>query len=117
MSKVKLIVEKYNSLPGMGRVIDLELRLDESERVAGVIRTDFDPEQDGSRRVSDDVDPVVPFEHINHLVGKLLTIVDASTADKEQRQAQKDLFKQAAWDWYSAHGDALYRTASKDKKN
>lgn len=32
-----------------------------------------------------------------YLMGKMLTIIDASIADKEQREAIKDLVKQATW--------------------
>jgi hypothetical protein len=116
MSKVKLIVDSYGSLPGMGRVIDINLKLDEKEKVAGVIRTDFDTDEHGSTRVSDDINPVVPYEYINTLVGRLLTLIDASTVDKEQRQAQKDLFKQIAWDWYQSYGDNLTPPWRKDKE-
>ena len=116
MSKVKLIVDSHGSLPGMGRVIDTDLKLDEKEKVTGVIRTDFDTDEYGSTRVSDDINPVVPYEYINNLIGKLLTLIDASTVDKEQRQAQKDLFRQIVWNWYQYYGDNLTPPWSKDKE-
>lgn len=34
-----------------------------------------------------------------NLEGKLLTIVDASFADTQQRKAVKDLVRQTLWDW------------------
>lgn len=36
---------------------------------------------------------------MSSLIGKILTIVDASISDKEQRKAVKDLVKQTMWDW------------------
>lgn len=35
---------------------------------------------------------------MNFLIGKLLTIVDASIADKQQREALKTLVKREVWD-------------------
>ena len=54
--------------------------------------------------------PSTPFERLNsafqnesyritqHLEGKLLTIVDASFPDREQREAVKSLVRNAIWD-------------------
>lgn len=36
---------------------------------------------------------------LNDLRGKLLTIVDASFADQQQRKAVKDLVSQTLWQW------------------
>lgn len=107
MSQVKLIVEQHNTLPGSGKVIDLNLSLDEGFNIVGVIRTDFDTDLNGETRSNDDLAPVIHYGSINHLVGKLLTMIDATVTDKEQRQAQKDLFKQIAWDWYQTYRDNL----------
>lgn len=107
MSQVKLVVEPYNTIPGSGKVIDLNLSLDEGFKIVGVIRTDFNADLSGTIRSNDDLSPVVHYESINHLVGKLLTIIDAATTDKEQRQAQKDLFRQIAWEWYHNQRDYL----------
>lgn len=96
MSKVQLIVNtNFES-----RVIDLDVRVPEYESIIGVIRTDFDVDPEGTQRASDGIDPVVPLERINNLVGKLLTLADAMVADKDQRKAAKDLLTQIAWDWY-----------------
>jgi hypothetical protein len=37
--------------------------------------------------------------HISYLEGKLLTILDASIQDREQRKALKDLVRQELWLW------------------
>ena len=36
---------------------------------------------------------------ISNLEGKLLTFIDATVLDKEQRKAQKDIIRQMLWEW------------------
>lgn len=36
---------------------------------------------------------------LRYLSGKILTIIDASIADQEQRKAMKDIATQAIWSW------------------
>lgn len=36
---------------------------------------------------------------VGNLEGKILTLIDASIADKEQKQAMKDMARQIIWDW------------------
>jgi hypothetical protein len=121
MSKVKLIVcEGYGNqgLPrvdGTAKVIDLKLEVPDTHDIMGVIRTEFDEEADGSRRDSDAVDPVIRYERINDLVGKLLTITDAAARDSEQRKALKDLVTQSCWGWYSGQQAELTTPWRKDK--
>lgn len=113
MSKVKLVVcEGYGSqgnprLGGTEKIIDLDLELPDSQNVMGIIRTNFEVEPDGSKRVSDGLNPVVRYERINTLVGKLLTVMDATFTDLEQRKAMKDIVKQVAWDWYDNQNEEL----------
>lgn len=107
MSKVKLIVKEFRALDN-GHVVETEVRVPEHQQVIGIIRTDFDPAEDGTTRASDDLAPVIPYERINDLVGKLLTQVEASIVDDTQRQAMKDLFKQIAWDWYTSQSKELH---------
>lgn len=113
MSKVKLIVcEGYGSqgrprIGGTERVIDLKLEVPDNQDIMGVVRYDFNVEEDGSKRSNDALDPVIRYERINNLVGRLLTQVESIFADKEQRDAAKDLFKQIAWDWYMGQSDEL----------
>jgi hypothetical protein len=114
MSKVKLIIRKRNSLD-FGEVTDVVLNLQKSDRVIGIVETDFEPEDDGSVRASDGLDPVVTIENINHLMGQVLTLVEASTIDPEQRKAAKDLYKQTVWGWYTGLNDGLSRAWRFDK--
>lgn len=110
MPKVKLrVVEGFgtNASPyigGTSRDVEVDLELKDNENIRGVIISDFTPEEDGSVRVSPDELPVIPYEFINHLVGKVLTVSDAAFSDVEQRKAFKDLLTQAIWQWYQGQG-------------
>lgn len=122
MSKVKLVICKgYGSgnrpyETEDSRVIDTGIEVPDTHDIVSLIRTDFDVEEDGSKRVSDEVDPVMRHEAINGLVGKLLTIVDATFTDIEQRKAQKDIVMQACWDWYNAQGEHIVWFAKNNTK-
>jgi len=117
MSTVTLVtVEGYGG-QGIPRVTSSEkyvetgIRVPETHDIMAVVRDDFDPDEDGNRRGNRAIDPVVRYERINDLMGKILTLVDASTADAAQRKAQKDLFKQAVWGWYESQTAALRPSA------
>ena len=42
---------------------------------------------------------MLEMNEVSGLVGKLLTVADASFQDKQQREAVKSLIKQMVWDW------------------
>jgi hypothetical protein len=43
---------------------------------------------------------LVKYDSLRNLEGKILTIIDASFQDKEQRKAVKDIFRRTFWfDW------------------
>ena len=121
MSQVKLIVHegyggKYSAYTGEGAVIDLGIRVPDTHDILAVVRSDFDVEQDGSKRSNDAIDPVVRYEKINNLVGRLVTLVDSMFSDPEQRKAAKDLFTQTTWNWYQAQvNDFALQTWRDDK--
>lgn len=98
MSKVKLVVKPRSSM-NEGHIVELDLELKESLEVIGVIRDDFEPDTDGSVRSSADFEPVIDIGDMNHLVGKLLTLIDATFVDEKQREAMKDIFRTVLWDW------------------
>ena len=54
-----------------------------------------------SKQVTERVPILVKLEvyEVNNLVGKLLTIIDASYTDATQRTAVKQLIKNVVWDW------------------
>ena len=43
---------------------------------------------------------VVGDYQINTLIGVLLTLIDATFTDKEQRRAMKTCIKSRVWDWF-----------------
>ena len=114
MSKVKLITEKKNQL-GFGELVSTDVEVPEDVTIIGLARSDFEPATDGSRRVNDDIVPIIHMQSINNLVGKLMTQVEASTPDPEQRKASKDIFRQIAWEWYTNHIENLTRAWRFDK--
>lgn len=111
MSQVKLIVcEGYGSEQRpfnseTGAVIDLNVNVPDTHDILAVVRSDFDVDEDGSRRSNDAIDPVVRIEKIGNLVGRLRTLVDSMFSDPKQRKAANDLFTQAAYDWYHGQTD------------
>jgi hypothetical protein len=113
MSTVTLVtIEGFGSqgvprVPGTQQYVDISTTVPDDRDIAAVMRREFDPEPDGSRRSNPSLDPVIRYERINELVGKLLTFADASTADTAQRKAQKDLIKQTVWEWYEAQTAGL----------
>lgn len=114
MSKVKLVIVKKNTL-GYGDLVSTTVELPEDTKIIGVARSEFEPESDGSQRVSDDLVPVMHLESINNLIGKLMTQVEASITDPEQRKAAKDIYRQLVWEWYTNHTSSLSRAWCFDK--
>ena len=51
----------------------------------------------------DNVAVIIEHHKVANLVGKLLTYVDATFTDVEQRKAHKDIVNQIVYDWYSYH--------------
>lgn len=44
----------------------------------------------------------VVFEEFSHMVGRLLTIIEAATADKQQRKSLKDIVQRTVYDTRNA---------------
>src|SRR4030081_264432 len=90
MSKVKLIVcEGYGSeqrpyKSAEGKVIDLDVRVPDTHDILAVVRSDFDVQEDGSKQSSNTIEPIVRPEHINNLIGNLLTLLDSMFSDPKQ---------------------------------
>lgn len=121
MSKVKLITqegfgtEANPFIGGSEKVLTLDIQLQPNEHIRGVVIYDFDIEEDGSRRSSDDIMPVVPYEFINGLVGKLMGVIDASLPEGTQHDAVRTLIMDKAWDWYHGQTESLVDPWRKDK--
>lgn len=120
MSKVKLIVmEGYGTetspyIGGGEKVITPDLVLEPNQHIHAVVEYDFDEDENGDRQVSDNIDPVVYIGAINALVGKILTIVDATYTDPEQRKAARGMYMDAIWNWYGL-SDNIREAWRKDK--
>ena len=114
MSKVELIVEPKNSLPS-GELVTTEVQLPEDITIVGVIRSEFEPDYNNIVRVNDDITPVIHMQDMNNLIGKLMTQIEASTTDPEQRKATKDVFMRLTWEWYTNRVEALTRAWRFDK--
>lgn len=52
---------------------------------------------------------------VGYLLGQILTQVEASVADPEQRKAHKDIYTKMVWDWFN-YVKKNSRTASPDSK-
>lgn len=113
MSTVTLVTVQGYGNQGVPRVagseqyVDTGIRVPDTHDIMAVVRDEFDPDEDGSSRSDRAIDPVIRSERVNELMGKILTLVDASSADAAQRKAQKDLFKQIVWGWYEAQTASL----------
>lgn len=94
MREVELIVSKPDELSD--RSLKCELDLKDGE-IVDIIRypligEDVAPGQYEDHRVAS-------HRATNSLVGKLLTLIDATFSDPEQRKAMKDLFVDTIWGW------------------
>jgi len=90
--------------------------LGQDEHVRAVIEYNFPIEADGSQRVGEDYEPVVTIAHMNNLNGKLMTLVEATFSDPEQRHAMKDIFGQTIWGWYMGNMDSIGNSIREAKK-
>lgn len=121
MSKVKLLVVEGNGsnyspyIGGTEKVLHTTIELPEHLNIVQVIRCDFEADKNGNRRASDDIQPIITLDHMNSLVGKVLTIIDATFTDPEQRKASKDLLKETMYNWYMSQGEAFTDTWRRDK--
>ncbi len=63
------------------------------------------PEIQNAIQIGDRRSPVVQPNEMNGLVGKLLTLTDATFTDTVQRKAQKDVLRELLWDWRRSTAD------------
>lgn len=59
----------------------------------------YDDRKTGDGPGGDDNSIIVDYHDLSSLMGKLLTYVEATYVDPEQRKAHKDLVRQTVWDW------------------
>lgn len=114
MSKVELVVWKRNEL-AFGTLVKTNVALPEDVEIRGVVRTDFDTNEQGETRTGDDIALVISMDDVNNLVGKMITLTDAMTNDPEQRKALKDLVTNTVWTWENNRSELLSRSWRHDR--
>lgn len=88
----KLIsIELGNNNPGVMANVALVYEHDYTE----------DPRHEGLGNDGPYVIPVFNYEIVRQLEGRLLDYVDATYADKEQRESQKRIVRRTLWDFYN----------------
>lgn len=113
--KLSLITcDVSNSLYGAAKVTEV-IEVSDNRAVKGVVLNEFSPDSDGTRIVSSEILPAIGISDMNNLTGRLMTIVDATFSDREQRKAMKDLFNQATWGWFHDRNDVLGRVDRKSR--
>lgn len=113
--KVKLVFEKsYTEHRGLSsntfsKDIDVELPqgIDMAHLVAAKC---YDPKQSSNAPSGDTVARVWDYTDDQRLVGKLLTYIDATFVDKEQREAHKNLVKDLVYGYCSDLQTRAYQT-------
>jgi len=111
MSKISLlVVEGYGQqglprIPGSEERLDIEVVVPDTHDISAILRTDHDPDSDGSRVANPLVYPVIRPERVNFLLGNLLTLSDAlfgEHPDNPQRVARNNLIRNLVWQWYDS---------------
>lgn len=101
--KLDLVLEKsYVERPTFGdcflKSIEIELPggIDQAHLIAA---RSYQPDS-ASAVIGGDINGyVIKHTDIDHIVGKLLTHIDATFADQDQRKAQKDVVKNIVYPW------------------
>jgi len=101
-------------ISGTTEVLTPSITLKDSQHIQAVVEYDFDADENGERQVSDNIDPVIHIGTINSLIGKVLTLVDATFSDETQRKAARGLFMNTVWEWYGLP-DSVRDAWRKDK--
>lgn len=67
------------------------------------------------------VEVKIEMNDVSRLIGKLLTIADASFADKQQREGVKSIIKQTVWawgkEWHVAATEEAIQEMAKNSEN
>lgn len=115
MQKVRLVFHKnFIEIPTFRDTIarDIEVELPkgfESVRLAGarVYGAEPSPHKDPSGDLNT---VVVQYQDFSHFLGRLLTYVDATFSDPEQRQAHKALVKELVYNWQDSLSQRAVQT-------
>lgn len=91
-----------------------------TQRVLAVAVENEEPSPKGGEAIMYHSSATIVSGHdIDNLVGKLLTYIDATYSDKDQRNAHKDIARQTVWDWFNHHdrnGNKTIRFAQEQVK-
>lgn len=104
MRKVKLVFEKsFLEVPTFKDTFSKDIEVEEPEGFDGfrLIGARIYESKDTQHTFpGGDVNaPILEYRDVDYLVGKLLTYVDATFTDQEQRKAHKDIVRQMVSDW------------------
>src|SRR5688572_6402906 len=105
--KVALVFEKsYLELPSFndGFLKEIEVELPAGVKQAHLISARcYQPDGGVANTIGGDINAcILRHRDVSDLVGKLLTYVDATFTDAEQRKAHKDIVKGLVYDWHNS---------------
>jgi hypothetical protein len=112
MVKVKFLLTEWTEYPTIeSQQLYHEVEVDAPKSYTRLLAAETDTGSTGMA-------PVKIWGHrdLSHLVGKLLTYIDATFADQQQRKAHKDILEQTIWDWYNAGSGEAERSMLYSKK-
>jgi len=122
--KVKLVFEKcYSEIRGLSAnafSMDIDVELPAGFDMARIVGARaYSPNQSPDHPVEDVEAVIWEYEDESRLVGKLLTYIDATYTDKEQREAHKNLVKDLTYGYFGdlrtrAHQIIQSQTNGKD---
>lgn len=110
MAKVNLtlVSEPYSDNPGLVRDTKrFTIEIDKNDVAARIMAIGLDEPQVSDQAYTGPVVPsaypsytaVIYSEDVDRLVGKLLTYIEATYQDPEQRKAHKAILRQTIWGW------------------
>lgn len=107
MTKVQLVFHKAYAVEdglaceGFSKLVDIDSEFDAFYLEAARVYNQ-DTQNDNKQFVVENITTnIISHEDNNRLLGKLLTYIDATYIDQEQRKAHKDIVKQVVYDWYN----------------
>lgn len=86
---------------------EVEVETDD-DRQLRVLAVSIENDMQMAKGSFDSSGTIVDWHEIDDLVGKLLTYVDATYSDKEQREAHKSIVRDTVWKWFNhnrTHGE------------
>lgn len=115
MSKVKLVfVKSYLEIPTFKDTFTSDIEVDVPEgfdQIHLIGARVYEPENVQSTFPSGDFNACILEHHdVSNLVGQLLTYIDATFTDPEQRKAHKDIVKEKVYSWHGSLRERAVQT-------